>query len=122
LIERSIESLAEYSVEQFHPVLLSRTERSKTMLVCFEPGQAIPVHRPNVDLTLLVLRGSAILVGGEDELTDAGPGAMLQVEAGQPRGIKAGDERTLALVVVSPPPSEADHAEVAKHLAAGTWR
>lgn len=121
MIVESLSSMAQFNAEKFNPLVLSQTPHSKTMLVCFEAGQAIPVHSPGADLTLLLLEGRAILVDGERELPEAGPGAMLHVEAGRPRGIKA-MERTLALVVVAPPPTKADHVEVAKHLAAGTWR
>jgi hypothetical protein len=61
------------------------------------------------------------LVSGEEELAQAGPGAVMIAQAGQARGIKA-DQRTMALVVVSPPPTPEDHREVAEHLSKGTWR
>ena len=121
MIVSDIRERAAFEVERFNPVLLNQTQRSKTMLVCLEPGQAIPVHRPGSDLTLTLLEGRATLVCEDEELTDAGPGATLVAEAHQRRGIRA-DERTLALVTVSPPPTEADHQEVFAHLQRGTWR
>jgi len=121
MIVPQIEEQASFQTDRFQGVALKQTPRSKTMLVCLEAGQAIPVHRPKVDLTLVLLRGRATLISGEEELAGAGPGAVLIAEAGEARGLKA-DERTLALVTVSPPPTEADHAETAAHLKRGTWR
>ncbi len=116
-----IEERSAFQKERFNGVALQVTAHSKTMLVCLEPGQAIPVHRPGVDLTLVILSGRATLIAGDEELTGAGPGAVMTVEARQARGIHA-DERTLALVTVSPPPTAEDHKEVAMHLQRGTWR
>jgi len=121
MIAPSIRELAKFDATRFNAVTLAQTPHSKTMLVCLEPGQSIPVHRPGVDLTLLILEGQATLVAGDQELTAAGPGAVITATAGQPRGIKA-DQRTLALVIVAPPPTAEDHREVAEHLKKGTWR
>ncbi|HXE55183.1 MAG TPA: cupin domain-containing protein [Tepidisphaeraceae bacterium] len=121
MITESLRELAKFDPQRFNAVTLAQTPHSKTMLVCLEPGQSTPVHRPGVDLTLLILEGHATLVAGDQQLTAAGPGAVMSVEAGQPRGIKA-DRRTLALVIVAPPPTTEDHREVAEHLKKGTWR
>lgn len=121
MIAPSIRALAAFDPQRFNAVTLAQTPHSKTMLVCLEPGQSIPVHRPGADLTLLILEGRATLVAGDQELTGAGPGAVMTAQSGQPRGIKA-DQRTLALVTVSPPPTAEDHREVAEHLKKGTWR
>ncbi|MFW6039073.1 MAG: hypothetical protein ACOC9P_01185 [bacterium] len=121
MIIREVEDRAAFQAERFNGVLLNQTQRSKTMLVCLEPGQAIPVHSPGVDLTLTLVQGRATLVAGEEELADAGPGTVMLAEAGEARGLCA-EERTLALVTVSPPPTEADHEEVFAHLQRGTWR
>lgn len=121
MIVANLKDKAVFDQEKFSGVPLAKTQQSKTMLVCFEPGQAIPVHHPEADLTLLVLEGKAHLVAGDDELAEAVPGALMCVEAGQARGILA-SQRTLALVVVSPPPTAEDHREVFEHLAKGTWR
>jgi quercetin dioxygenase-like cupin family protein len=121
MIVPSITDLAKFASDRFSAVTLHQSQRSKTMVVALEPGQAIPVHHPASDLTMLVIQGQATLVSGEQDLEKAGPGAMLIAEAGQARGIRA-DQRTIALVVVSPPPTEKDHAELARHFKNGTWR
>ncbi len=112
---------AAFRSDRFNGVPLNQTSRSKTMLVCLEPGQAIPVHSPAVDLTLTILEGRATIVCGDEELAEAGPGAVLVAKANEARGIHA-EQRTLAVVMVSPPPTVADHAEVFEHLKRGTWR
>jgi quercetin dioxygenase-like cupin family protein len=43
--------------ERFNPIPLAGNSRVKVILACFEPGQFIPVHRPGVDLTLVILQG-----------------------------------------------------------------
>jgi quercetin dioxygenase-like cupin family protein len=121
VIVSSIRDLAAFDPHRFAPKALAQTAYSKTMLVCLEPGQSIPVHHPGIDLTLVILEGQATLVAGDEELAKAGPGAVMTAPAGQARGIKA-DQRTLALVVVSPPPTPEDHREVTEHFSKGTWR
>lgn len=117
----SIRDLAQFSPERFKANTLIQTDKSKTMVVGLEAGQAIPVHHPNSDLTMLILEGRATFVADGKDLEQAGPGAAMLVKAGQGRGIRA-DERTVVLVVVSPPPTEADHKELAVHFKNGTWR
>lgn len=120
LIE-SIRALAQFSPERFTPVPLARTEHSVTMVIGLEAGQAIPVHHPQSDVTMVVIDGEVTLVSGDEELAHAGPGAVLHAKAGEARGIHA-DRRTILVATASPPPNQADHKEVAEHFAKGTWR
>jgi hypothetical protein len=46
---------------------------------------------------------------------------VIVVPAGEQRGVKA-DTRMVALHVVSPPPTEADHVQVQAGFQRGTWR
>ena len=117
----SIRDRAQFSPDRFTPVTLARTEHSDTKVVGLEAGQAIPVHHPSSDLTMIVLEGEATLVAGDEELAHAGPGAVLHAKAGDARGVHA-DKRTILVIVVSPPPTPADHRELAEHFAKGTWR
>lgn len=121
MIIEQIRDKAVFDANKFNAPVLMETGHSKTMLICLEPGQAIPVHHPHADLTMLLIAGQAHLVADGEEMIEAGPGAAMCVEAGQARGLRA-LERTMAMVVVSPPPTEEDHKEVAAHLAKGTWR
>ena len=106
--------------ERFNPVALSANDRVKVILACFEPGQLIPVHRPGVDLTLVILEGEGVLVAGDRE-ERVGAGALAFIPSGEARGIKA-ETRMVALHVVSPPPTDADHVEVMSKLQQGVWK
>jgi quercetin dioxygenase-like cupin family protein len=92
----------------------------KALLTCLEPGQFIPVHRPGVDMLLIVLEGDGQLIAGDHHET-AGPGTIAFVPAGEARGVKAAT-RLVALHVVSPPPTEKDHVEVMARLKQGEWQ
>ncbi|HEX7380808.1 MAG TPA: hypothetical protein VF265_01505 [Nevskiaceae bacterium] len=121
MLIKSVRDRAEFGQPHFNAVTLARTPHSDTKVVALEAGQAIPVHHPGSDLTMVILEGEATLVAGDEELAHAGPGAMLHAAAGQARGIHA-DKRTVCLIVASPPPTPADHRELAEHFAKGTWR
>ncbi len=71
-------------------------------------------------MTLVVLEGEGTLVAGARE-EPARAGAMVFVPAGEARGLKAGT-RLVALHVVTPPPTEKDHTEVAARLKSGNWQ
>jgi len=109
-----------FQPQRFNPVVLAESEHSKVIMVCFEPGQFIPVHSPGVDLTLVVLEGEGRIVAGEQEERVA-PGAVAFIPAGEARGIQA-ETRLVLMHVVSPPPTEADHDQVMAGLQRGTWR
>lgn len=121
MLIRSVRAKAAFRKDRFEAVTLARTAKSDTKIVGLEPGQAIPVHHPGSDLTMVIIEGEATLVSGDEELAHAGPGAVLHSDAGEARGIRA-DKRTVALVVASPPPTQEDHRELAEHFAKGTWR
>ena len=106
--------------ERFNGIALAGSERVKVILACFEPGQFIPVHHPGVDLTLVILEGEGVLVAGDRE-ERIGPGALSFIPSGEARGVKA-ETRMVALHVVSPPPTDADHVEVMSKLERGTWK
>jgi quercetin dioxygenase-like cupin family protein len=106
--------------EAFTPTIIGQGEHLRAMLVCFEPGQFIPVHAPKLDLTLIVLEGEGQLVLGE-ETVPLRSGSVAFIPAGEKRGVKA-ETRLTAFQVVSPVPGEADHAGVKAGLERGTWR
>jgi quercetin dioxygenase-like cupin family protein len=109
-----------FSADRFNPVPVAQNDRARVLVVCLEPGQFIPVHRPGVDLTLAVLEGEGTLVVGDREET-VGPGAVAFAPAGTARGLRAAT-RLVVLNVVTPPPTDADHAEVMAGLRRGRWR
>ena len=101
-------------------MLLAAGAHVKAVLTCLEPGQFIPAHRPGVDMLLIVLEGEGQLIAG-DQQEAAGPGTVVFVPAGEARGVKA-TSRLVALHIVSPPPTEKDHAEVMARLKQGKWQ
>ncbi|HLY23537.1 MAG TPA: cupin domain-containing protein [bacterium] len=109
-----------FTPERFNPVPIAQSDRVKVLLVCLEPGQFIPVHRPGVDLTIAVLEGEGTLALGDREEA-IGPGAVAFAPAGTARGLRAAT-RLVVLNVVTPPPTDADHAGVAAGLRRGRWQ
>jgi quercetin dioxygenase-like cupin family protein len=106
--------------ERSNPVLVAAGAHMKAVLTCPEPGQFVPVHRPGVDMALLVLEGDGQVVAGEVQET-IHPGTVVFVPAGEARGVKA-ETRLIALHVVGPPPTEKDHSEVMAMLKQGRWQ
>ncbi len=117
---KSYREAAAFRPEKFNPVMLASSAHLKAVLTCLEAGQFIPVHRPGVDMLLVVLEGEGRIVAGDQEEA-AHPGTAVFVPAGEARGLKA-ESRLLALHVVSPPPTDADHVEVAARLKQGSWK
>jgi quercetin dioxygenase-like cupin family protein len=111
---------ASFRAEKFNPVMLAGSAHMKAVLTCLEPGQFIPVHRPGVDMLLIVLEGEGRVIAGDRE-ESAQPGTTMFVPAGEARGLRA-DTGLVALHVVSPPPTESDHVEVAARLKEGSWK
>jgi len=105
--------------ERFNPVVVAGGPHMKAVLTCLEPGQFIPVHRPGVDMMLVILEGEGQSVAG-DVKQAVRPGTVIFVPAGEARGVKA-ESRLVALHVVSPPPNEKDHAEMMAKLTQGNW-
>ncbi len=95
--------------DRFQPVVLAEAARIRVLLMCLEPGQEIPVHRPRIDLTLVALEGEGMMTAG-DQVAPLSPGTVAVVPAGTARGLRA-TGRLVALAVASPPPTAADHIE-----------
>ena len=120
MILRNYQPRVAFDQAKFKAVPLEENERAKVMLVCFRPGQFIPVHTPRVDLTFAVLEGEGLVIAGERE-EKIGRGAIVFVPAGERRGIKA--ETELVIVsVVTPPPTDEDHTEVKAKLETSSLR
>ncbi|MCC7353368.1 MAG: cupin domain-containing protein [Anaerolineae bacterium] len=115
----SYQQIAAFRPDRFNPVVLAENERVKAILACFEPGQFIPVHKPGVDLTLIVMEGEGTaFIGAKEEKLR--PGVIAFIPAGEARGVKA-TTRLVLMHVVTPPPTEADHTQVVAGLKKGAW-
>lgn len=120
VFEASYKQRLAFRPQQFNPIVFAESDRTKMLLVCLEAGQFIPVHQPGVDLALVILEGEGTVVLGERE-EQVSSGSVCFAAAGEARGLRA-KTRLVALHVVTPPPTEADHAEVINKLKSGSWR
>jgi quercetin dioxygenase-like cupin family protein len=116
----TVDTEREYGDEKFTAKEVFRTERSKTICGFFEPGQFIPVHAPDSDLTVVVQSGNGVVRDGE-QTHDVSPGDVVTVPAGTDRGIRADGERLEAVLVVAPPPTDAEHEPVRRGLKQGNF-
>jgi quercetin dioxygenase-like cupin family protein len=74
--------------------------------VCLEPGQQIPHHNANSNVTLMVVHGEGTFHVGSD-VTRMGPGKLLRVPFQSPMSIKNESKERLAfLVIKAPHPNE----------------
>ena len=110
-----------YEDDRFAPVELFDSDRMRVACGYFEPGQFIPVHAPSSDVVVHVRSGSGIVRDGDDDhRVEAGD--IVVVEADAERGVKAdADSRLEALLVVAPPPTDAEHEVVDERLRAGEF-
>lgn len=121
MLVQSIGGWARFDEERFAVSTLARTDRSITNVIGLMPGQALPVHRPASDVTIVVIEGKVTMISAKQEIEHAGPGSLLHAKAGEARGVYA-EEYSVLLAVASPPPTLDDHKEIIEHLRAGTWR
>lgn len=116
----SVDAEREYSDERFTAREVDRTDRSKTVCGYFEPGQFVPVHAPESDVTVVVQSGRGTVRDGDDEHA-VSPGSVVTVPAGKDRGVRAEGERLEAVLVTAPPPTDAEHDPVRRGLANGEF-
>ncbi|MCU4973997.1 cupin domain-containing protein [Halobacteria archaeon AArc-m2/3/4] len=110
-----------YDEDRFSTHALHSSDRAKVLFGYFEPGQFIPVHAPESDLVVRVESGRGLIRDGADERS-VETGDVVVVPAGDSRGIHANEgERLEALLVVSPPPTDAEHAPVREGLRRGEF-
>ena len=103
----------------FSPVPVYTSKDYRVILAYFKAGQFIPVHTPKIDLVLLVHSGTGEVVAG-NERREVKPGDVVIVPRGEKRGVRAISDMEI-LHLVSPPPTDADHEEVAQKLMKGTF-
>jgi quercetin dioxygenase-like cupin family protein len=103
----------------FSPVPVYTSEDYRVILAYFKAGQFIPVHTPNIDLVLLVHSGKGEVVAGDVRM-DVKAGDLIVVPKGEKRGVRAISDMEV-LHLVSPPPNDSDHEEVAKKLSQGVF-
>lgn len=109
-----------YDEQRFSAREVFRSDRSKVVLGYFEPGQFIPVHAPDSDVTVVVQSGGGIVREGDRD-HEVVPESVVSVPAGTDRGIRAGDDGLEAVLVTAPPPTDAEHDPVREGLQRGVF-
>jgi len=117
----SLDAERTYDEERFSTSGVFRSDRAKVVCGYFEPGQFIPVHAPESDVTIAVQSGSGTVREGDADHAVA-PGDVVVVEAGIERGVKADDDARLeAVLVTAPPPTDAEHDPVREGIRRGVF-
>ncbi|MFB6142229.1 MAG: cupin domain-containing protein [Halorientalis sp.] len=115
-----VDDEVDYGGDRFTARELSRTDRSKAVCASFEPGQFIPVHAPDSDVTVVVQRGHGVVRDGDTD-HEVRPGSVVTIPAGRDRGVRADDDRLAAVLVTAPPPTDAEHDLVRRGLRTGEF-
>lgn len=74
--------------------------------VCLEPGQTVPVHWANSNVTLQVIFGEGTFAVGKETIK-MGPGNLLRVPLDTPMSIRNGSPERLAFLVIKTPHPDA---------------
>ena len=109
----------EFDPSRFSARSLYECPEMKVVRAAFRAGQFIPVHAPDVHVVLYILSGEGEVVAGEERRL-VGEGDLVVVPRRMKRGVKAKTDMVI-LHVVSPPPTEADHGDMAARIARGDF-
>jgi len=109
-----------YDDTKFNARTFHSDDAQKTVLGYFRPGQFIPVHAPDSTLTVVVQEGEGVVRDGDEE-HDVEVGDVVVVPAGVERGVRADDGGLEAVLVTSPPPTDADHEKVREGIREGDF-
>jgi quercetin dioxygenase-like cupin family protein len=104
---------------RFTPKPLFESPEMKVIQAAFQAGQFIPVHKPDVHVVLYIVSGEGEVVAGEKR-HHVREGDLVVVPRKVARGVKAKTDMVV-LHVVSPPPTEADHGDMAARIARGDF-
>lgn len=108
-----------FDPERFAAKALYECPEMKVIRAAFRPGQFIPVHAPDINVVLYVLSGEGEVVAG-DERRKVKEGDLVVVPRKVKRGVRAKTEMVI-LHIVSPPPTQADHGDMAARIARGDF-
>jgi quercetin dioxygenase-like cupin family protein len=109
----------EFDPKRFAARALFECPEMKVVQAAFRAGQFIPVHTPDVHVVLYVLSGEGEVVAGETRRR-VKEGDLVVVPRKMKRGVKARTDMVI-LHVVSPPPTQADHGDMAARIARGDF-
>jgi quercetin dioxygenase-like cupin family protein len=108
-----------FDATRFAAKPLFESPEMKVIQAAFRAGQFIPVHKPDVHVVLYVLSGEGEVVAGQKR-RQVQEGDLVIVPRKMARGVKAKTDMVV-LHVVSPPPTEADHGNMAARIARGDF-
>lgn len=108
-----------FDATRFAAKSLFESAEMKVIQAAFRAGQFIPVHEPDVHVVLYILSGEGEVVAGKTR-RHVREGDLVVVPRKVARGVKAGTDMVV-LHVVSPPPTEADHGDMAARIARGDF-
>jgi quercetin dioxygenase-like cupin family protein len=109
----------EFDPSRFLPKPLFECPEMKVVRASFRAGQFIPVHAPDVHVVLYILSGEGEVVAGKERRA-VREGDLVVVPRKVRRGVRAKTD-LLVLHVVSPPPTQADHGDMAGRIARGEF-
>jgi len=109
----------EFDPKRFLAKSLFESAEMKVVRASFRAGQFIPVHAPDVHVVLYILSGEGEVVAG-DERRKVREGDLVVVPKKMKRGVRAKTDMAV-LHVVSPPPTQADHGDMAARIARGDF-
>ncbi len=109
----------EFDSNRFAARALFECPEMKVVQAAFRAGQFIPVHTPDVHVVLYIVAGEGEVVAGE-ERRRVREGDLAVVPRKMKRGVKAKTDMVI-LHVVSPPPTHADHGDMAARIARGDF-
>ncbi len=109
----------EFDPDRFAARPLYECPEMKVIRAAFLAGQFIPVHAPDVHVVIYILSGEGEVVAGEKRQR-VKEGDLVVVPRKVKRGVKARTDMVI-LHVVSPPPTQADHGDMAARIARGDF-
>jgi quercetin dioxygenase-like cupin family protein len=109
----------EFHHDRFFAKALFESPDMKVVQAAFRAGQFIPVHAPDIHVVLYVISGEGEIVAG-DKRSRVKEGDLVVVPRKLRRGVKARTDMVI-LHVVSPPPTPADHGDMAARIARGDF-
>jgi quercetin dioxygenase-like cupin family protein len=109
----------EFDPNRFAARPLYECPEMKVIRAAFRAGQFIPVHTPDVHVVIYILSGEGEVVAGEKRQR-VKEGDLVVVPRKVKRGVKAKTDMVI-LHVVSPPPTQADHGDMAARIARGDF-
>lgn len=110
---------AAFDSARFAAKALFESPDMKVIQAAFKAGQFIPVHTPDVNVVIYVLSGEGEVVAG-DERRKVREGDLVVVPRKMKRGVRAKTDMVI-LHVVAPPPTQADHGDMAARIARGDF-